>query len=140
MRFGVVLGNGGALKKMLLPFKLKLGAYIAGEHYWPWIAIQDLLRAIEFLLGEGRLQGPVNCVSPSPVTASEFGKELCVAAKAPLRLPIPGWLIGFLLGQMGRETLLSSQKVLPEKLEHAGFPFTFKTLKAALEAELGCSR
>lgn len=125
LRFGPVLFKEGGLLGRLLPlFKLGLGGVIgSGEQYISWIAIEDLVRMVDFALSTP-LQGAVNATNPVPVTNREFTKELGKALHRPTLLPVPTFAVK-LLGEMGRELLLSSTRAIPEKLQQAGFEFKF---------------
>lgn len=137
-RFGVVLSpQGGALQKMQLPFKLGLGGNIGdGRQWWSWIDVQDLVGAIHHILKTDLLQGPVNVVAPRPVTNAEFTQTLARALSRPAILPMPAFAVKLLLGQMGEEVLLGSQRVEPSKLISSGYPFRFRELRASLDAIL----
>jgi len=138
LRLGVVLGlGGGALPGMLLPFRWGLGGPLGtGKQYMSWIALEDVLRSIEFVLGQLSISGPVNCVAPNPVTNREFTRELSSVLGRPAFLRIPGFAIKLLLGEMGRELLLASTRVYPKRLLDAGFQFFYPTLREALAAIL----
>lgn len=137
-RFGLVLGSdGGALKKMLLPFKLGLGGKIgSGEQFMSWISIRDLLRAMLFIIEQGAIEGAVNFVSPNPVNNLSFTKTLAQTLNRPALLPIPGAAVKLAFGEMGEALLLSSQKVFPSKLSNAGFNFKDPDIKTALSTIL----
>ena len=134
-RFGVVLSpKGGALQKMQLPFKLGLGGAIGdGLQWWSWIDVEDLVGAIHHILKTDLLQGPVNVVAPRPVTNAEFTKTLASALSRPAILPMPAFAVKLLLGQMGEEVLLGSQRVEPSKLISSGYPFRFRELSTSLD-------
>ncbi|MBX9744513.1 MAG: TIGR01777 family oxidoreductase [Chlamydiales bacterium] len=134
LRFGVVLGKGGGvLQKMLLPFKLYLGSVLGdGSQWMSWIALDDLVSAIEHVLKTPSLNGPINVVSPYPVSHREFAKTLAAELHRPLFFSIGKSIIILLLGQMGEELLLASQKASPTKLQNSGFCFKYPTLKEAL--------
>jgi uncharacterized protein (TIGR01777 family) len=137
-RFGVVLsGEGGALTKMLLPFRLGLGGKIGnGRQYMSWVALVDVVGAIiECLINES-LAGPVNVVAPNPVTNYEFTKTLGRVLRRPTILPMPAFAARAALGQMADELLLASQRVRPTKLLAAGYQFKFPALEPALEHAL----
>lgn len=137
-RFGVILSkNGGALSKMITPFKLGLGGPIGnGRQFMSWIAIEDAIGAFQHILNEESIKGPVNIVSPNPVRNEEFTKDLADAfhRKAPFR--IPAFILKTLLGEMGEEVLLSSTKVEPKRLLETGYPFLYPQLKDALQQQL----
>lgn len=125
LRTGMVLSlTSGALKKMLLPFKLGLGGRLgAGNQYWSWIALADYLAAIEFTLGQPALSGPINMVAPKPVTNADFTRALGKALGRPAILPVPAIVLRTAFGEMANALLLSSQRVLPAKLTKNGFLF-----------------
>lgn len=132
MRFGVVLGQGGALQKMLLPFRLGLGGRISsGEQIMSWVHLEDLLSAIEFLLAQETLSGPFNITSPNPITNSLFAKTLAAQLRRPAFFPVPSLMLKMMLGE-GADLLLKGQKVLPKRLLEAGFEFQFTGLNEAL--------
>jgi uncharacterized protein (TIGR01777 family) len=133
LRFGVVLNpEGGVLAKMLLPFKFGLGGILGnGEQYMSWISLEDLCESIIFLLNENSISGPVNCVSPQPVTNKVFTKELGKALHRPTFLRVPAPVIRLLFGEMGEDLFLSSQRALPYKLRNAGFVFRSPDLEKA---------
>ncbi|MDP1609122.1 MAG: TIGR01777 family oxidoreductase [Chlamydiales bacterium] len=134
LRFGAVLGKGGGvLQKMLLPFKLSLGTILGdGSQWMSWIALDDLVRAIEHVLKTPSLDGPINVVSPYPVSQREFANTLAVELHRPLFFSIGKSIIILIFGQMGEELLLASQRVSPTKLQNSGFSFDYPTLKEAM--------
>lgn len=138
MRFGIVLSrHGGALAKMLPPFRWGLGGRIgSGEQFWSWITLEDAVRAIGMLLENEALRGPFNVVSPDPVTNRVFTKKLGEALGRPALLPVPAWLARLALGEMADEALLASVRAKPAKLLGAGFQFTFPELDGALREVL----
>jgi len=133
-RFGTVLGKGGALSKLLLPYKLCLGGPLGtGQQWMSWVALEDLVRAIDFSLRDSTLSGPVNVVSPQPVRQLEFAHTLASLLHRPSFFPQPAWLLQLLFGDMAREVLLSSARVQPKKLLQAGFQFQSPDLKCSLQ-------
>lgn len=134
LRTGVVLSKkGGALAQMLTPFKLGLGGVIgSGNQYMSWICLDDLLQVIVYILENATLSGPVNAVGPFPVTNREFTKTLGDYLQRPTLLPLPAFLARLLLGEMADEMLLSSTRVLPQKLIQSGYIFSHPHLKEAL--------
>ena len=132
LRFGVVLTTtGGALKKMLLPFQLGLGGKIgSGEQFMSWIALEDLLSAIEFLL-HNSLQGAVNVVAPEACQNQLFTQALAAALHRPAYLPIPGCLLKLAFGQMAQEVFLYSTRAYPTRLLEAGFTFRLPEISTA---------
>jgi len=135
IRTGVVLSpSGGALGKMLLPFKLGVGGRIGDGHQWmSWIDVQDMVGAIHHILKTDLLQGPVNMVAPKPVTNSEFTKTLARVLSRPAFFPLPELAVRTVVGEMGEEVLLWSQRVEPTRLIMSGYPFRFRELKNSLE-------
>jgi len=142
VRIGLVLGrDGGALEKMLFPFKLGLGGKIGdGNQYWSWIAIDDLVGIIYYLLSSQDLKGPVNAVAPYPVTNSEFTFALGKVLNRPTILPLPGFVARGLLGEMAGATMLSSARVIPWKLLDSGYKFKYPKLEQALNSILKASK
>ena len=137
-RFGTVLGKGGgALQKMLLPYRLGLGGRIGtGKQWMSWIALEDLLRVFHQILQEDHWVGPINVVSPQPVRQVEFSKRLAHHLHRPAPIPEPGWLLRLLFKEMADEVLLASARVIPTKLEKARFSFSCPNLDKALENAL----
>ncbi len=137
-RFGVVIGrNGGIFKKMLLHYKMGLGAIIGtGEESVSWISLQDIAYQMMFVMHTEALSGPVNMVSPYPVTGREFSKSLAHALHRPLFLKVPCWVIKMIFQEMGEELLLSDAKVYPIKLTQSGAKFVCPTLQDTLESML----
>ena len=135
MRIGVVLSpDGGALQKMLLPFRLGLGGNMGnGSQWWSWIHVQDLVGAVHHILKNDLLQGPVNVVSPRPVSNSDFTKTLASVLSRPAIFPMPAFAARLAFGQMADELLLASQRVEPAKLVASGYPFQYSDLKKALQ-------
>lgn len=141
-RLGVVLaGQGGALPRMALPFRLGAGGVIGdGRQYWSWIELNDLVRVIELCLALETLAGPVNAVAPTPVTNREFTRVLGRALGRPTLVPLPALAVRLLLGEMGQALLLDSARVLPRRLERAGFRFRHPDLEDALRVALASQR
>ena len=138
LRIGVVLArDGGALKPMLLPFKLGAGGRIGnGQQYWSWIALDDVIGAMLLALENASLSGPVNIVAPSAVRNEEFVRALGRALHRPTIFPLPELVVRTLLGEMGQELLLTSARAVPQKLQQAGYRFRYDQLDAALRAIL----
>ena len=138
LRTGIVLNPaGGALGKMLLPYKVGLGGRIGSGRQWmSWIGREDWVRAVVFLLRSTTVNGPVNLVAPSPVPNAGFTKTLARVVGRPTLGLVPAFLVDLLFGEMGRETLLGSQRIHPRRLMDAGFQFAHPTLEPALRAEL----
>jgi uncharacterized protein len=138
VRTGVVLNrDGGALKKMLLPFQLGLGGPVAGgEQYMSWIHREDLVGMIRAALDDERWSGPVNGTAPEPVTNREFSRALGRALHRPSLLPVPGFALGLLYGEMA-EVLTTGARVMPAKPLVLGYDFRHPELAEALRSALG---
>ncbi len=134
MRFGVILtARGGALAKMLLPFKLGLGGPIGGGRQgFSWIGLDDAIYAIHHLIRNDALRGPVNVVAPEPLPQREFALALGRALHRPALAPLPGFAVKALFGQMGEEALLYGQFVEPRALQRSGFAWSAARLEEAL--------
>jgi hypothetical protein len=134
LRIGIVLSrDGGALQKMLPPFRLGAGGNLGnGRQWWSWIDVRDLVGAIGHVL-TGTVVGPVNLVSPRPVTNREFTKTLGAVLSRPAIVPMPAFAARLVFGQMADELLLASQRVKPAKLIASGYSFAHTELQAALE-------
>jgi uncharacterized protein len=135
MRTGIVLSpKGGALGKMLTPFKMGVGGKIGDGRQWmSWIDVQDMVGAIHHVLKSDLLQGPVNMVAPKPVTNAEFTETLGSVLSRPTILPMPAFAVKLAFGEMGETVLLGSQRVEPTQLVMSGYPFRFTSLRASLE-------
>lgn len=133
-RFGVILDtNGGALKKMLPPFRMGVGGKIGSGRQWmSWIALDDVIGGIQFALANDSMKGPVNFVAPVPVTNAEFTKTLGKVLSRPTIFPIPAFAIKLLFGEMGEALLLGGQRVAPERLVAERFEFSYPQLERAL--------
>jgi hypothetical protein len=138
LRIGVVLArHGGALKPMLFPFRLGLGGRVgSGRQYMSWISFKDVIGAMIFALRNENLSGPVNAVGPGPVRNAEFVRVLGEVLHRPTMFPLPEWVIRTVLCEMGEELLLSSTRILPAKLNAAGYKFSHSELRDALRAAL----
>ncbi len=138
LRIGMVLsGEGGALGKMLLPFRLGLGGRLGhGGQYMSWIAMADLLQAVSFALNTPALAGPVNAVSPGPVSNAEFTRTLGRVLRRPTLAAVPAFAVRLVFGEMGQALLLEGQRVRPGRLLDEGFSFRHPTLEEALRAAL----
>ena len=139
LRIGPVLSpKGGALAKMLLPFKLGLGGVIgSGRQYFSWIALDDLVSAIVFALETESLVGPVNAVTPGAVTNREFTKTLGRVLGRPTIFPMPAFAAKLAFGEMADEMLLGGVRVAPHELTAAHFQFAYPELEPALRHLLG---
>ena len=138
LRIGMVLSpQGGALSAMLNPFRLGFGGTIAsGRQWWSWIDVRDLVGAILHAIETESLRGPVNAVSPSAVTNSEFTRALAKVLSRPAMFPLPAFAARLVLGQMADELLLASQRVEPARLLGSGFQFRNRELATSLRANL----
>ena len=138
MRFGVVLSNrGGALTKMLPVFCCGLGGHLgSGNQKMSWIAIDEIPRIIDYIIDHEQISGPVNFVSPNPVTNKQFTKTLGKVIYRPTILPVPAFMINFLFGQMGKELLLDGAHVVPQVLLNAGYQYQYADLENALRNNL----
>lgn len=134
MRFGIILDTkGGALAKMLPPFRMGIGGKIGnGKQWMSWIALEDVVHAIQHALANETLIGPINYVAPNPVRNAEFTKALGKVLSRPTIFPIPAFGVRLAFGEMADALLLSSQRVQPTILEASGFQFTYPTLANAL--------
>lgn len=134
LRTGIVLTPaGGALKPMLVPFRLGVGGQLGSGRQWmSWIAMDDLLGAYQHCLTGNGLSGPVNAVAPNPVINREFTRLLAEVLHRPALFPVPAVALRLLLGRMADELLLYSQRVVPGQLDRSGFAFRYPDLKLAL--------
>lgn len=134
-RFGMVLSSGGgALPRILIPFKLGLGGTIgSGHQYLSWVAIDDVIGALYHIMMTPSISGPVNVSSPNPVTNAVFAKKLASYLKRWIGPPVPEFFIRMLMGQKGEELLLASTRVEPKVLIDSGYSFQFPKLQLALE-------
>lgn len=137
-RFGVVLSaRGGALPRMLPVFRLGLGGRLGPGHQWlSWVALADAVAALRFAIDTPKLSGPINVVSPEPVTNVEFTRALGRALGRPTPFAVPTLALRLVFGEMAEATLLASQRAVPERLLGAGFQFQYPQLDAALRAAL----
>jgi uncharacterized protein (TIGR01777 family) len=137
-RFGVILArDGGALPKIVLPFRFFAGGKIgSGKQWMSWISLDDVIEILRFALENGNVRGPINIISPQPVQNAEFTKTLANVLHRPALFPAPPFALRLALGEMADALLLSSQRVLPKKLESLGYRFLHADLKSALAAVL----
>jgi uncharacterized protein len=135
LRIGMVLtADGGALPRMALPFRLGLGGKLgSGRQYMSWVTLEDLVSIIECALATNELSGPVNAVSPNPVTNAEFTRALGHALHRPAFFTAPAFALRLLLGEKADGLLLTGARVVPEKLLKAGFAFADPEISQALE-------
>jgi uncharacterized protein (TIGR01777 family) len=137
-RFGIILDQeGGALAKMLTPFRMGVGGRIGdGKQWMSWIALVDVLKGLKFVIENESIAGPVNFVAPNPVTNGEFTKTLGDALSRPTLFPMPSFAVRLAFGEMADALLLSSAKVEPKRLQESGYRFEFENLQPALAAIL----
>ena len=138
IRSGVVLSpKGGALERLLTPFRLGVGGPIGSGRQWmSWISLHDHVSAMLHTIATETLSGPVNLVSPNPVTNAEFAETLGRVLSRPAIVPVPSFALELMYGEMARATILSGQRVLPKALLRSGFQFAHPTLEQALRFEL----
>ncbi|GAB2590660.1 TIGR01777 family oxidoreductase [Nitrincola alkalisediminis] len=136
-RTGVVIGpNGGALAKMILPFKLGLGGPVAtGKQWMSWIHLQDEVKALLYLVDHCEVRGAFNLTAPNPVTNNVFSKTLAQALHRPALFRVPEFTLAMMLGE-GRELLVKGQRVVPTRLTSLGFVFDYPDLQGAIKASL----
>ncbi|HZQ67020.1 MAG TPA: TIGR01777 family oxidoreductase [Terriglobales bacterium] len=136
IRIGMVLSPaGGALGKMLFPFKMGLGGNVdSGKQWWSWIDVRDLVGAMHHVMKTDLLQGPVNFVAPKAVTNAEFTRTLASVLKRPAIFPMPAFAAHLAFGEMADELLLASQRVEAKKLIGSGYPFQYPDLRRSLES------
>lgn len=134
LRFGVVLSkDGGALSKMLLPYKLFAGGTIgSGQQWLSWIHIDDVVKMIQFAIEKEQISGPINITSPNPEQMKNFGETLATVLNKPHWLPAPSLALKLLLGEMSM-LVLRGQKALPTKAIDSGYQFQYHELNAALK-------
>ena len=140
-RFGIILSReGGALAKMLLPFKLGAGGRLgSGQQWMSWVTLEDVVGILRMAIEKAAVRGAVNVVAPQPVKNAEFTKVLAKALHRPALFPAPVFALRLALGEMADALLLSSQRVAPQRLEQAGFRFSHADLSTALRAVLSAS-
>lgn len=135
LRTGVVLSaKGGALAKMLTPFKLGTGGVLGtGNQYMSWISIDDMLGAIDYCINHETLTGPINLTTPCPVTNYDFTKTLGTVLGRPTIVPLPALAVSLIFGEMGNALLLASARVMPNRLCESGYQFLYPTIEPALK-------
>jgi uncharacterized protein len=133
-RFGVVLArDGGALEKMLLPFRLGIGGPIGSGNQWmSWVDREDVLRAIEWATDRPEVRGTYNITATEPVRNRDFSRALGRALHRPSFMPVPGFVLRLIFGDMADEALLGGQRVIPARATREGFTFAYPTLDSSL--------
>jgi hypothetical protein len=139
LRFGPIIArDGGMVEKMLTPFKMGLGGKVgSGKQYISWVAIEDVVAAMKLALKEESIRGPLNIVSPNPVTNERFTKTLGEVLSRPTVMAMPAFAARLAFGEMADEMLLVSQRVMPKKLKSIGYQFSFPELEGALRKHAG---
>lgn len=142
VRFGIILAKqGGALSRMLTPFKMGAGGRLgSGKQWMSWVTLEDAISMIRFSIVNENSRGPFNAVAPNPVTNAEFTRVLAHLLHRPALFPAPVFALRLALGEMADALLLSSQRVVPEKFSAAGFPFRRPQLEPALRSVLSQPR
>src|SRR6476620_3268816 len=135
LRTGIVLAkDGGALAAMLTPFKFGVGGVVgSGKQWMSWISLDDMVGIINFAIEHEEIRGAVNAVGPTPVTNEEFTKALGEALYRPTFLPLPAFAVNMVFGEMGDALLLASTRVLPKRIEDAGFKFQHEDVREAIK-------
>jgi uncharacterized protein (TIGR01777 family) len=135
MRFGVILGkNGGAMSKLIPAFKMFVGGPLGdGSQWFPWLHLDDLMSAIEFVLDHREVSGPLNFCGPNPVRNRELARALGEVLGRPAFMPAPAFMIRLAMGEFG-DVFLGSQRTLPDKLLRHGFEFQYPEIKGAIRA------
>ena len=138
MRFGVILGkDGGALAKMIPAFKFFVGGSMgSGKQWFPWIQLVDLMAAVQFILENNQINGPVNFCAPNPTRYRDLAKTLGEALRRPAVMPAPAFLIRLAMGEFG-DVFLASQRTIPHKLLSHGFSFQYPHIDDAIRAVVG---
>ncbi len=136
-RIGIVLGRGGALQKMLMPFKLGLGGRLgAGRQWMSWVHVDDIVGMFLHAATHAEVRGPYNAVGPMPVTNADFTKALGRVLHRPTLFPAPPFALRLAIGEFA-EVLLGSQRCLPQAMRNAGYRFRYETVEQALAASIG---
>ncbi|MCA0984035.1 TIGR01777 family oxidoreductase [Halobacillus yeomjeoni] len=136
VRFGIILGEEGALPKMILPYKMMIGGNLgSGEQWMSWVHIQDVVGLIDFAIHHKEIEGPLNGTAPEPKRNKDFGKILSDVLNRPHWIPAPAFALKIALGDMST-LLLNGQCVVPKKATTRGYHFRYPELKTALESIL----
>jgi uncharacterized protein (TIGR01777 family) len=138
MRFGVILGKGGgAMAKMIPAFKFLVGGSMgSGKQWFPWMHLADLTAAVQFILENDQVTGPVNFCAPNPIRYRDLAKTLARALKRPAVMPAPAFLIRLVMGEFGG-VFLASQRTVPQKLLSHGFSFQYPRIDDAIRDVVG---
>lgn len=139
LRIGVVIStHGGALQKMLLPFRLGAGGVVgSGEQLMSWVDLDDVVGAIQFAIEQATLDGPVNATAPQPATNREFTKTLGSVLRRPTIIPMPGFAARLAFGELADDLMLSGAKIHPRRLHEAGYQFAYPELELSLRHVIG---
>ncbi len=139
VRSGLILSTeGGALPRMLPPFKMCVGGPLGrGKQWMSWIHIKDEVEAIVYASEKEGIEGPLNLTAPNPVTNADFTRALALALRRPAFFRVPGFVLRLMFGEMAQSLLLSGQRVVPRNLEKSGYRFNFSELSKALDDLLG---
>ncbi|WP_066065192.1 TIGR01777 family oxidoreductase [Neobacillus soli] len=136
-RFGIILGQEGALPRMVLPYKLGIGGPIGGGMQWiSWVHIQDVVEMVYFAMIKPDVEGPLNVTSPNPIRMSSFGQSIAKVLRRPHWLRVPGLALKVAFGEMS-QVILKGQRVLPQKALYHNYSFQFPDVKSALSDILG---
>ena len=140
-RFGIILAReGGALPKMMLPFKFGAGGKLGSGRQWmSWVTLEDVVGILRFAIENASIRGAVNIVSPQPLQNADFTRVLAKAMHRPALFPAPAFALRLALGEMADALLLASQRVVPQKLQQLGYSFLFPELSSALNHVLKAS-
>jgi uncharacterized protein len=139
LRFGVILSaHGGALPRMLTPFRMGMGGRLgSGKQWMSWLTLDEAVNLVRYAFENGKLRGPVNAVSPNAIRNADFTRVLARTLRRPALFPVPAFALRLLLGEMADALLLSSQRVAPQRLEAAGYSFLNLDLEPTLRGQLG---
>ena len=133
LRLAMVIGHGGALERMLLPFKLGAGGPMgSGRQWWPWVAIDDITGVVRFVLDRQSVEGPLNLASPQEVRCAEFAKILGGVLNRPAFMPLPAFAARLAMGEMADALLLASIRARPKALQDLGYEFQTPDLATAI--------
>jgi uncharacterized protein len=137
-RTSLVLGrDGGALQRLLVPFRMGVGGRVADGRQWmSWIALEDVVRALRFFIDTPAIAGPVNVTAPEPVRNEEFTHVLAKVLHRPALIPVPAAVLELMFGEMATNTIMASQRLSSKRLAGAGFEFRHPRLLEALRSEL----